>query len=191
MVAQPGGDRWTVERALAELPREARWEIDAGRLEMHEPPAPYHADATLALGASLGDFVRRHGLGRVIAGDPGFHLACEPDTLRAPDVAFIGSERLRALGNPKAYPRVPPDLAIEIRSPNDRWAALRRKAEQYLALGVRSVWILDPEGPRLEQYQPACDVTVMEGRQAVVEDPVLPGFRCRLADLLPDPWPEV
>lgn len=183
-------DTWTVARALAELPPDGPWEIDAGRLEMHEPPGPYHGNAMIAVGVCLANFVRSRGLGRVLAGDPGFHLAQNPDILRAPDVAFLSNARVQAITDPDAFATVPPDLAVEIPSPGDRPAAMRRKVAQYLEHGVRSVWILDPRVRRLEQHFPGGASRLVSGEDAVVEDPTLPGFRCRLSDLLPDPWPK-
>ena len=37
--------------------------------------------------------MRRHELGIVLAQDTGFKIASDPDTVRAPDVAFVGQER--------------------------------------------------------------------------------------------------
>lgn len=182
-------DVWTVQRALAELPLDARWEIDEGRLEMHEPTASYHGAGLARVTVCLVEFVTAARLGQVLVGDPGFWLARSPDTLRAPDAAFVSNERLAAIPDPEAFAEVAPDLAVEILSPSDRLAAVRRKAAQYIAFGVRSVWIVDPRGRRLEQYLAGGGTSTLQGDESVVEDPVLPGFQCRLADLLPEPWP--
>jgi len=189
MAIRASTEVWTVQRALAELPPDARWEIDEGRLEMHEPTASYHGVGLARATVRLGHFVAAGHLGKVLAGDPGFWLARSPDTLRAPDVAFLSNERLARIVDPDAFAEVAPDLAVEILSPSDRLASVRRKAAQYLAFGVRSVWILDPRRRRLEQYLAGGGTRTLEGDESVVEDPVLPGFRCPLADLLPEPWP--
>lgn len=188
MAAAAGVGGWTVERALAELPPDARWEIDEGRLELHEPTAPYHAAAMTRVTMLLGQFVTAEHLGQVLCGDPGFWLGRAPDTLRAPDVAFLSHERLAAITDPDTFAEVAPDLAVEIVFPSDRAADVRRKAAQYLAFGVRSVWILDPRRRRMEQYVAGGGTRTFAADDAEVEDPVLPGFHCRLADLLPDPW---
>jgi Uma2 family endonuclease len=180
---------WTVERALRELPPEARWEIDEGRLELREPPGPYHGDAVARVTVRLFAHVEARQPGRVLAGDPGFHLARNPDTLRAPDVAVVGVERLAKIADPDGFSPVAPDVAVEVLSPNDRRGAVRRKVAQYLASGVRSVWVLDPRARTLELHLESGDVRVFEGDAAVVEDPALPGFLCALGDLLPPPWP--
>ena len=79
---------------------------------------------------------------------------------------------------------------MEIVSPSDRAADVRRKAAQYLAFGVRSVWILEPRRRRMEQYVAGRGTRTFAGDDAEVEDPCYPGFHCRLADLLPAPWPQ-
>ena len=104
-------------------------------------------------------------------------------------MAFLSRERVAAIADPDTFAEVAPDLAVEILSPSDRLASVRRKAAQYLAFGVRSVWILDPRRRRLEQYLAGGGTRTPEGDNSVVEDPVLPGFRCPLSDLLPEPWP--
>ena len=180
---------WTVARALAELDPGGHWEIDAGRLVLREPPAPYHADATTRVAARLLAFVEPRGLGRVISGDPGFWLARQPDVLRAPDVAFLSAERARAIADPDAFAVVPPDLVVEIVSPGDRRADIRHKVDQYLTFGVRSVWVLDPRRRRLEQHRNGESARVACDDDAEVEDPVLPGFGAKLGELLPLPWP--
>lgn len=178
-----------MQRALRELPQDAHWELDEGRLEMCEPPGAYHANAVVRVGVQLFAQVEARELGRVLAGDPGFHLARNPDTLRAPDVAVVGLARLAQIVDPDAFSSVPPDVAVEVLSPSDRPGAVRRKVAQYLASGVRSVWVLDPRARTLEQHLESGDVRLSEGDAAVVEDPALPGFRCPLGDLLPPPWP--
>lgn len=165
---------WTVARALAELPTDAHWEIDEGRLEMHEPPAPYHGAGMARVTILLGQFVTAGHLGQVLAGDPGFWLARSPDTLRAPDVAFLTQERWAAITDPDTFAEVAPDLAVEIVSPSDRAADLCRKAAQYLAFGVRSVWILDPRRRRLEQYISGRGTRTYEDDACEVEDPSCP-----------------
>ena len=97
---------WTVARALRELPPDALWEIDEGRLEMRAPPGPYHADAAGQVYSVLRAFVLERGLGRVLVGDPGFHLAHRPDILCAPDVAFIGHATMQQIRDPDAFAEV-------------------------------------------------------------------------------------
>jgi Uma2 family endonuclease len=59
--------------------------------------------------------------------------------VRIPDVALIA---------PGAHPDVlidPPILAVEILSPDDSYSDMEERAADYLAMGIRAVWIIDPK----------------------------------------------
>ena len=51
----------------------------------------------------------------------GFKLASKPDTVRAPDVAFVRTDRLPSPA-PRGFFHGPPDIAFEVLSPDD-WPA--------------------------------------------------------------------
>lgn len=177
MNVQQGHGGWAVARARRELPADALWEIDEGRPEIREPPGGYHAEPSGALFAPLLAFVRGRKLGRVLVGDPGFHLAHAPDVLRAPDVAFVSAARLRRVRDPDAFREVAPDLVGEVLSPNARPAAIRRKVKQYLDLGVRSVRLVDPRARCLQRHGAGEQVRLFTAEADVVEDSTLAGCR--------------
>lgn len=128
-------------------------------------------------------FVRSRRLGKVVTGEPGFILQKDPQTLRAPDVAFLSNERLARVTDPRRFSEVPPDVAVEVRSPSEANVDLDRKVAQYLAAGVRAVWVVDPDTRSLTRHAPGEEPRSWSGSDAVVEEPVLPGFSCRLAEL--------
>lgn len=122
--------------------------------------------------------------GRVL-GEAGFTLERSPDTVRAPDVCFIRKGRLAGVDTRHGYPEMVPDLLVEVRSPNDSWANMRRKAEQFLEHGTALVVIVEPdkhaEVIRHGETPKHLDV------DDVFEAPdVLPGFNCRLRDFFPE-----
>src|SRR5437660_4719546 len=88
-------------------------------LVVREPPGTWHGAVASNLAYVLGDFVRRHGLGLVFAQDTGFKIGSDPDTVRAPDVAFVGRERTGRSGA-RGYVEVAACLLAEILSPEDR-----------------------------------------------------------------------
>lgn len=181
-VATKATKPWTADE-LSRLPEGWRYEIDEGALVIMAPAGIEHGDISLGVGAMLRQFVRSRGLGKVVGSETGFFLKTEPQILRAPDVAFISNARLARIRDPKQFSDVPPDLAVEIRSPSEAHVDIRRKVEQYLLAGVRSVWVIDPDGKTLTQYrQNEAPVTIVDP-DARVEDPVLPGFVCRLREL--------
>ncbi len=94
----------------------------------------------------LWDHVREHDLGVVCPGDTGFLLARSPDTVRGPDVAFVRKERVVRT---RKFFEGPPDLAVEVRSPNDRARDIEEKVSAWLDAGTLEVWVADPDARTL------------------------------------------
>ena len=175
---------WTAEE-LDRLPQGWRYEIDEGELVIMTPTGRRHGRLTARVTRLIGNFVHDHDLGEIGSGEVGVYLQHDPETLRAVDVAFFSTGRVTQLGNETGFVRVPPDLAVEVHDPSE--PDLRRKVEQYLRAGVRSVWVVDPEKETLTQHRPTQEPLVLTSPDALVEDSVLPGFSCLLRDLLGEP----
>jgi Uma2 family endonuclease len=102
---------------LLEMPDDGyRYELIDGELRQMSPTGTRHAEISAVIARILGNHVTAHRLGKVLTSDPGFILRRGPDTVRAPDVAFIARERV-AGGSPRSYFPGPPDLAVEVISP--------------------------------------------------------------------------
>ena len=111
---------------LLRLPRDGqRHELVRGELRTMPPAGYEHGWSTGKLDRSLGNFVEAHGLGDVVPGDVGFRLATDPDTVRAPDVAFVTAERVRAAGRVTGYWPGAPDLVVEVISPSNLYTEAR------------------------------------------------------------------
>src|SRR5919202_4556044 len=102
-----------------------RYEIWHGELVRMAPAGGRHGECEANLVAALRQQAR--GQGRVYTGDTGFLLREDPDELVSPDVAFVRLERLPPPAERVGYLRVVPDLAVEIRSPNDTDADVQAK----------------------------------------------------------------
>ena len=122
-----------------------RYELVRGRLIRMSPVAPRHGDVTAAILAALWQHVRSKALGRVWT-EVGFRPAGNPDTVRAPDVAFVRHDRLPAKDS-RGFFRGAPDLAIEVLSPDDTPAAVSEKVADYAAAGTPVV-VVDAQGVR-------------------------------------------
>lgn len=157
-------------------------ELLRGKLLVREPPGTWHGSTAARLLYLIADHVYRHDLGVVCGQDTGFKIESNPDTVRAPDVAVIGRDRVTQIP-PRGYAPFAPDLVVEIVSPGDRPGELLTKVGQWLDAGSRLVWVIDP--PRIEARVHRDDGSVMivpadgylDGEQ------VLPGFRCALAEV--------
>jgi Uma2 family endonuclease len=131
----------------------------------------------------VGSHVYAHDLGEVFAAETGFVLRRNPDTVRAPDFAFVRWERLPAEGLPPGYVTVAPDLVVEVVSPGDSAAEVREKVDAWLGFGVGAVWVVYP-GPRLDVYLGGGRAQTYGPDDEVEGGQALPGFRMELGAML-------
>ena len=160
----------------------SRYELSRGELVPMTPVGIRHAGVVSNLNRLLGNYVKEKSLG-LVGPEGGFYLARNPDTLRAPDVAFISKGRLAKEGIPEKFANFPPDLAVEVLSPEDTASEILKKVEEYLAAGVPLVWIADPATQTVTVYSSLQDVKVLTADQALDGGEVLPGFRAKIAEI--------
>jgi Uma2 family endonuclease len=162
-----------------------RHELVQGELQTMAPGGSEHGAINMDLAGLLWHFVRKHKLGRVFSSDTGFVLASNPDTVRAPDVAFVSAARLAAVGLPQKFWPGAPDLAIETISPSDTLQAVEEKVDEWLAAGTTLVWVLNPKRKRVTVYRAPRSVTILEAGDELDGQDVVPGFKCGVADVFP------
>jgi Uma2 family endonuclease len=172
----------TTAKQLLERPDLGRCELVRGELIMMSPAGEEHGWIAMNIGAPLGVFVRQHKLGRVYAGDTGFSIGRDPDTVRAPDVAFVRAERAGDKPAARFFPGAP-DLAVEILSPSDRAGEVLAKVHDWLDAGCRAVWLVDPRTRTVTAYRSRSRITVLGiGDQLGGED-VVEGFSMPVAEI--------
>jgi Uma2 family endonuclease len=159
-----------------------RTELVRGRLVVREPAGWRHGAVTVNLTVRLGQHVDLTGAGQLLAAETGFTLARGPDTVRAPDIAFVRRERLPA--ETTGFPELAPDLVVEVLSPNDRPGETLAKVGDWLDAGARLVWVIDPERRLARIYRPDGTESVLNEADALVGEDVLPGFSCTLSLIL-------
>lgn len=159
-----------------------RYELVEGRLLTMTPAGGEHGLIASRLHIAVGSLVEQARLGVVLSADTGFKLESSPDTVRAPDVAFVARERISRDGVPKAFWQGPPDLAVEVLSPSDRRSEMEQKIAQYLRLGVKEVWFVEPTPRRVTVYRPGQSPLVLHENDTLECD-LLPGFRYPLSRL--------
>ncbi|MEX2157039.1 MAG: Uma2 family endonuclease [Gemmatimonadales bacterium] len=157
-------------------------ELVRGQLIVREPPGTHHGAIAANLAYYLGDFVRSHGLGRVFAQDTGFKIASDPDTVRAPDVAFVGGERVDQIPR-RGYAELAPDLLAEVLSPDDRPGEVLAKVADWLGAGTKLVWVVDPERSEVRVYRQDGSLAVLRGNDSLAGEDILPGFTCPLVQV--------
>lgn len=181
----------TAEQLLTYHAPDRRVELVHGRIVVREPPGWQHGEVLVRLSMRLGNHLaqeqQRHGWGsprgRLASGDPGFTLFRNPDTVRAPDLAYVSRERHSA-AMPRGFPDFAPDLAVEIRSPTDRPGALLAKVSDWLEAGSRLVWIIDPGPGTATVYRADGTLRLLGADDALDGEDLLPGFICPLRALV-------
>lgn len=158
-----------------------RYELVRGRLIRMSPAAPRHGNVTVIIAALLWQHVRANGLGQVWT-EVGFRLASHPDTVRAPDVAFVRTDRLPAK-DARGFYRGAPDLTVEVLSPDDTSADIRKMIADYLDAGTPVVVVIDPGSRRAAIHRPGTPVRMLTASDTLDLDDVVAGFRLALRDV--------
>ncbi len=86
-----------------------------------------------------------------------------------------------------SYPVIVPDLVAEVVSPNDKPARTLRRPAEYLKRGVALVWVVDPETRTVIVYRKGHEPVLLQESDELTGYDILPGFRCRVADLFATP----
>jgi Uma2 family endonuclease len=172
----------TAEELLRLRLPDKRTELIRGRLVVRDPGGARHGAVAMRLGYRIMVHAEAHNLGRVYAAETGFKIESDPDTVRAPDVAFISRSRLPEV-EPRGYPGWAPDLAVEVLAHDDHPAETLEKVAQWLKAGVRLVWVVDSEKQPARVYRADGSESLLGPNDALHGGDVLPGFRCPLADL--------
>jgi Uma2 family endonuclease len=166
---------------LPDPPDGSHQELVRGRIETMPPPQGRHGIICSKIDRRLGTFVETNQLGWVTANDAGVILGQDPDTVRGPDIAYYSRQRVPEV--PDGYFLVPPDLAVEVVSPNDTHTRVQTKVREYLRASVPLVWVVDPEGRTVTVYRARDRWRILEAEETLSGEDVLPGFSCPVADL--------
>lgn len=159
-----------------------RTELVRGMLIIREPAGYQHGDVAARLLIAIGQHVVAHALGRVFAAETGFTLERGPDTVRAPDVAFISTARVPDLP-PRGFAEMAPDLAVEVLSPGDTAGELLDKVADWLKAGTKLIWVVDPIRLNARVYRADGSETLLGKTDALDGEDVLPQFTLALGPL--------
>jgi len=180
--AEPTTEKLVSGDELAEMGDLGRCELVAGRIEMRSPTGDQHGSVEGNLYDALRSFVRAKRLGVVRVGEVGIYTRRNPDSIRAADVLYISRERYAQVRS-TGYLDVAPELIVEVMSPEDRWSEMNRKLREYFAIGVRLVWVADPETRTVYAYRSLTDVREFTERDQLPGDDVLAGLNVPVASL--------
>jgi Uma2 family endonuclease len=158
-----------------------RCELVRGELRRMIPSGGEHGRIAGKLTCAVGNHVMSRHLGTFYAAETGFILSRDPDTVRAPDVAFTGTER--AAPAVRGFVPAAPDLAVEVLSPDDRPGYVREKVAEWLEAGTRAVWVVDPRERTVTVHEPPHTPSVRGETESLRGGDVLPGFELAVRDI--------
>jgi Uma2 family endonuclease len=178
------GLRMTADELLHLPANGKRYELVNGELHEMAPAGGEHGKVGGRALRRLGNFLDQQPDlgGELFTAETGFRLTRDPDTVRAPDVAYVAETRLAQAIVP-GYPELAPDFVVEVVSPGDRASEVQAKVDEWLRAGVRLVWVLYPQTRTAMVYQPDGSAQLLHAEDILNGDPVLPGCSIRLSDL--------
>ncbi len=159
--------------------------VDLVEGEIHEmPPAgSQHGRMAINVGFLLETWCRAGNHGVVLGNDAAIVVDFDPDTVRGADVSFLKRERIPQSGLPVGALRIPPDLVVEVLSPSDRWEDLMDKVTEYLAVGVKEVWVVNGVKKLVDVFRPDVGAKRVTGDELLTSADVLPGFSVPVSEL--------
>jgi Uma2 family endonuclease len=160
-----------------------RYELVKGELLRMSPTGTTHGEVTMNLAAPLHRHVKLNKLGKVYAAETGFKLETDPDTVRAPDIAFVTAKRLQSQSGQQGYGDGAPDLAVGVMSPGDTKREVTEKIKEYFAGGARMVWVVNPKSRTVSVYRSPSDGTMLTENDTLDGGDVVLGFQIAVAEI--------
>ncbi len=160
-----------------------RHELVKGELRTMPPGGGEHGFIGVKVVLPLWQHVKKRRLGVVLGAETGFIISRNPDTVRAPDVAFVHKDRVPSTGVPKGYWPGAPDLAVEVISPWDTKRDMEAKVQEWLAAQVGLVWVIDPPKRRVTVHRRGRKAVVLTEEDTLDGGDVIPEFSCPIADI--------
>ena len=161
---------------LLRLPRGEgkRYELIRGVLIEKMPTGDPHGETVARTSHLIFGYADENEFGVVRTGEPGYRLENGPDTVRAPDVAWIAPGRIPE--GTQGYPELAPDLAVEVKSPSNSNPEMGAKAQMWLCYGSQVALVLDPATVTVRIYRPNTEPATLGENDVLDLGDLLPGF---------------
>lgn len=158
-----------------------RGELRVTKVTMRNPT---HSATVSNIDRVLGNWLvkQRKPRGRLYSGEVFFRIRKNPDTNVGIDVALSTPEQAALTKKKDGYVDGPPTLAVEVTSPYDRTKDLDEMREEYLACGVKLVWVVDPYAETVTVYRPDKKAELFNADQELTGGSILPGFKVKVSE---------
>jgi Uma2 family endonuclease len=160
-----------------------RYELVRGELVKMAPAGSEHGKLAMRVGWRLAQHVESQNLGNVFAAETGFILASSPDTVRAPDVAFVRQERVAEAGDVRGFWPGAPDLAVEIVSPGDTYTEVEDKVLDWLDAGTLMVVVVNLRQRTVTLYRSRTDIVILTQNDILDCKDVVPSWSLPIQEL--------
>jgi Uma2 family endonuclease len=173
----------TADQLLAMPADGFRDELIKGQLIRKPLRGHLHGRLAVSVAASLYQHVTANNLGIVYAAGTGFLINQNPDTVRAPDVAFIQQKRVERIGEIEGYWIGAPDLVVEVVSPSDSVEYVEDKVTEWIEAGTRLVWLVSPTMHTITVYHSLTEIVVLTENDTLDGGEILPGFQISVSEI--------
>lgn len=158
-------------------------ELVSGTLVKISPTGNIHGRTVMHINSIVYDYVKAKHLGVVYAAETGFLVQRDPDTVLAPDVSFVRSDRLLDEAE-DGFLALAPDLAVEVVSPSQFKPEMAEKARLWLTAGTRLLWIIWPNARQVDVWRAGeTEPVTLSADEHLQGYDVLPGFHQPVSDI--------
>jgi Uma2 family endonuclease len=160
-----------------------RYELVRGELRQINPAGNVHGRIAVRITWRLAQHVEENRLGTVYAAETGFRLSSNPDTVRAPDAAFVSQARIEEIGDVEGFWPEAPDLAVEVVSPGDSYAEVEEKVFDWLEAGTKMVVVINPRQRSATVYKSPTNIIALAEADVLKGGDVVPGFELAVREI--------
>lgn len=172
----------TADELLA-MPRAGnRYELIRGVLIRKMPTGEHHGIVVVLTAHCITQYALSSGYGQTRTGEPGYLLDRDPDTVRAPDVAWYSPDNLPPPGT-QGFPDIVPDLVVEVKSPINSNPEMAAKARMWLSYGAKMALVMDPQTETVIIHKPDVSPITLTVDDVLDLGDLLPGFSCPVRSL--------
>lgn len=173
----------TAEELLVMPDHGLRNELVRGEVRWMAPAGNVHGRIAVNVTTPLDQHVRENDLGLVFAAETGFKIESGPDTVRAPDVAFVRRERVEEVGEVEGFWPGAPDLAVEVVSPNDLYTEVEEKVADWVDAGAGMVVVVNPRNKTVAVRHSQTEIIILGEDGTLDGDEIVPGWSLAVRDI--------
>jgi Uma2 family endonuclease len=168
---------------LSAMGSDAPYDLIEGELHEVSPSWVKASIISQAISGWMTPFVREHSLGFITGEQGGYLLSQDPDTVVAPDLAFVQTHRIPIGYDFESFFPGPPDLAVEVVSPSDSQAEVFRKLARYAAANCPVVWIIYPAQRAVTVHELGEPPKTFQEGEVLTGGEILPGFELAVSEI--------